>query len=188
MVENEHTTIDIGRDTAIRLSCFLSANIPNKDQSGIRNKRVTKIKKFKFDTGAQYTCLNAREFSIHLTEEEFRKTYKGNIMEGTGLDQTTHITYYLLQVENFVVEGLDLGSVPIYITFDSRACKNLLGLDLIKLFNIRMDFVSGRMELSRTQQFMNFKKLKLRLEPTDMFRLGIYKKNSEKDVDIQDMT
>ena len=86
-----------------------------------------KDKKLKFDTGAQYTCLNAREFSINITEEEFKKTYKGNIMEGTGLDQTTHITYYLLQVENLVVEGLALGSVPIYITFDPRACKNLLG-------------------------------------------------------------
>ncbi len=187
MVGNERTVIDISRDAAIRLSCFLSANIPNKDQLGIRNKRVTKIKKFKFDTGAQYTCLNAREFSINITEEEFRKTYKGNIMEGTGLDQTTHITYYLLQVENFVVEGLDLGSVPIYITFDSRACKNLLGLDLIKLFNVQMDFDNGQMKLSKTQNFLNFKKSKLKLELVDMFRLGIYRKNSEENDDIQDM-
>ena len=135
-MENKSTVINIHKDGAIRMNCFLSANVPNKDQYGIRKKRVTKIKKFKFDTGAQYTCLNAREFSINITEEEFRETYKGVIMEGTGLDQTTHILYYLLQVENFIIEGIDIGSVPIYITFDKRAYKNLLGLDLIKLFNI----------------------------------------------------
>ena len=72
-MENKSTVINIHKDGAIRMNCFLSANVPNKDQYGIRKKRVTKIKKFKFDTGAQYTCLNAREFSINITEEEFRE-------------------------------------------------------------------------------------------------------------------
>ena len=184
---NKSIIIDISRGGAIRLSCLLSANVPNKNQYGICNKRVTKIKKFKFDTGAQYTCLNAREFSINITEEEFIKTYKGTVMEGTGLDQTTHITYYLMQLENFAVEGMDIGSVPIFITFDSRACKNLLGLDLIRLFNIHIDFDNGKMELSKTQQFQDFRKYKLKLEPSDMFRLGIYNKNNEENVDTQDM-
>ena len=160
-MENKSTVINIHKDGAIRMNCFLSANVPNKDQYGIRKKRVTKIKKFKFDTGAQYTCLNAREFSIN--------------MEGTGLDQTTHILYYLLQVENFIIEGIDIGSVPIYITFDKRAYKNLLGLDLIKLFNISIDFDNHQMELSITQQFRDFKKTKLKLEPHDMIQLGLYR-------------
>ena len=174
-MENKSTVINIHKDGAIRMNCFLSANVPNKDQYGIRKKRVTKIKKFKFDTGAQYTCLNAREFSINITEEEFRETYKGVIMEGTGLDQTTHILYYLLQVENFIIEGIDIGSVPIYITFDKRSYKNLLGLDLIKLFNISIDFDNHQMELSITQQFRDFKKTKLKLEPHDMIQLGLYR-------------
>ena len=164
-MENKSTVINIHKDGAIRMNCFLSANVPNKDQYGIRKKRVTKIKEFKFDTDAQYTCLNAREFSINITEEEFKKKYKGNretykgvIMEGTGLDQTTHILYYLLQVENFIIEGIDIGSVPIYITFDKRAYKNLLGLDLIKLFNISIDFDNHQMELSITQQLRGFKR------------------------------
>lgn len=179
MADNMNTIIDINKNTSIRLSCLFSVNVPNKDQFGIKNKCVTKIKKLKFDTGAQYTCLNAREFSINITEEEFKKTYKGNIMEGTGLDQTTHMTYYLLQVENLVVEGLALGSVPIYITFDPRACKNLLGLDLIRLFNIRLNFDSGQMELTKTQQFIKFKKTKYKLEPSDMVQLGIYQTSNE---------
>ena len=96
-------------------------------------------------------------------------------MEGTGLDQTTHILYYLLQVENFIIEGIDIGSVPIYITFDKRAYKNLLGLDLIKLFNISIDFDNHQMELSITQQLRDFKKTKLKLEPHDMIQLGLYR-------------
>lgn len=44
MAENMNTIIDINKNTSIRLSCLFSVNVPNKDQSGIKNKCVTKIK------------------------------------------------------------------------------------------------------------------------------------------------
>ena len=49
------------------------------------------------------------------------------------------IRFYYIQVKNFFIKGLDLGSVPIYITFDTRFRKMLLGMDIIRLMNVDID-------------------------------------------------
>lgn len=151
----------------------LNATIVLRVSTGQKEKTVTKLKKFKYDTGAQFTCLNARELDIEISEENFKKQHRGRIVEGVGIDESTKILYYLVQVDNFVVAGIDLGSVPIYITFDARAQKRLLGFDLIRLMNAEFNFDKNQVKLSKTKQFMEFKKRKLKLEIRDMVNMGI---------------
>jgi len=146
------------------------------------------------DTGAQVTCISAKDLGIKITEQEFRNKYTTVELEGHGIidsDKKDHkVTYYLIQVENFEIEGIGLGSVPIYITFDSRAKKRLLGLDLLSLLNIELDFDTRRIRLSKTESLKNFfnSNKKLRLEINDMFDLGIYSKDDYiTDVDIQNI-
>ena len=178
----DNIILPIPDGSSIRLNTTIAVRIPTLQGE----KTVTKFRKFKYDTGAQLTCLNARELDIDISEEEFKSRYHGRIVEGIGIDKESKIIYYALQVDNFVVAGIGLDSVPIYITFDPRAQKRLLGFDIIRLLNTVFDFDAKLIKLSKTAQFIEFKKRKFKLEVKDMFEMGIYSKNERKsDFDLQ---
>ena len=91
---------------------------------------------FKLDTGAQNTCLSARDLGIRLSEKEFIETYKPSFrFEGTGIDDSSTVIFYQIMVEDISIEGEHLGAVPLYISFDKNYSKRLLGLDLLNLLN-----------------------------------------------------
>ena len=156
---------------------------------GIEKKLLTKRRVFKYDTGAQITCLRAEELDIDISEQEFVDNFNSIRVEGHGIDDASKpVVYYMIQVENFVVSGIDLGSVPIYITFDERVTKSLLGLDLIKLMNTEFNFDTKEITLSKRQALIDFHKIKLRLELADMFKMGIYSiDDGNKDIDWQSL-
>lgn len=150
---------------SINLTCMIKIDA----ESGEKPRR------FKFDTGAQFTCMNIRDLDSNISEEAFKqKKYVTHEVDGVGIDESSVIKYYMVQVEAFTVAGIDLGSVPICITFDSRAQKRLLGLDIIMLLNTCIDFDKKEMQLSKTKQFLDFKKRKYRFEPCDRINMGIY--------------
>ncbi|MDE7477753.1 MAG: hypothetical protein K2M91_07360 [Lachnospiraceae bacterium] len=178
----DNVILPIPNGNSFRLNTTIMVRIPTLQGE----KTVTKFRKFKYDTGAQFTCLNARELDIDISEEDFKNSHHGRIVEGVGIDKESKIIYYLLQVDNFVVAGIRLGSVPIYITFNPRAQKRLLGFDMIRLFNTMFDFDTKQIQLSKTAQFIEFKKRKFKLEVKDMFEMGIYSKNDSKsDMDME---
>lgn len=150
----------------------------------VNGEIVTKVKRFKYDTGAQLTCIPAKD--INIDETSFKKTFAGNSVTCIGIDGTSKIVYYPFQTENFTVAGIGLGSIPIYITFDSRAQKRLLGLDIIRLLNAEFNFDTKEAKFSITKQLSEFHTKKLRLEISDMFEMGIYSANDCKnDIDSQ---
>ncbi len=183
----DKVTIKIPDGRKFKLACEIQAKIPKKTRYSFEESNVKRNKIFKYDTGAQFTCLPAKDLGIDVSEEDF-VTYKkgGFVIDGIGIDKDTKIKYYLIQVERFIVAGIDIGSVPIYITFDLRATKRLLGMDIIRLLNVEINFDKKEATFYTTDRFRNFKKKKLRLEIKDMFEMGIYSKNdSEEDIDWQ---
>lgn len=169
-----------------RVDCCIEANMPDRKRFGIAKTKINKRRNFKLDTGASITCVFATDIGIYITEEEFRKEYPNAIMvQVSGIDTTSKIYYYSFQVENFVIEGIDLGSVPIYITFNSKAQKSLFGADLLRLLNINFDFDNKLLTLSKTNEFLKFRDNHLRLTIKDMYKMGIYSINDVKGIDIQ---
>ncbi|MCM1125759.1 MAG: hypothetical protein NC429_04745 [Lachnospiraceae bacterium] len=185
----DKATVRIPDGRKFKLACEIQAQIPKKLKYGFERTDVKRHKIFKYDTGAQFTCLPAKDLGIDISEEDFISYNKGGLaVKGTGIDKSTQITYYLIQVDNFIVADIELGSVPIYITFDLRATKRLLGMDIIRLLNVEINFDKNEAIFHTTEKFRNFKKRKLRLEIRDMFEIGIYSKNDfENDIDWQSM-
>lgn len=113
--------IDIPDGRRFRLGCELQTIVPKKKNYGFEELYVKKYKVFKYDTGSQFTCMPAEDLGVDISEEEFITYSKNKLaIEGIGIDTNTRIKYYLIQVDKFIVAGIDLGSVPIYITFDKR--------------------------------------------------------------------
>ena len=168
--------LPIKKGRNLKIKCKIDVNIPYKKNYSIDTKKKVVARNFKFDTGASITCLPALDLGIEITEEEFKRRFNFTLeVKCTGIDKDSDtVTYYLIQVENFVIYNIDLGSVPIYITFDSRAPKRLLGMDLIKLLNIDFNMDTGFITLSKSQRLIEFSKRKLRLEVNDMYEMGIY--------------
>ena len=172
-----------------KLACEIQTQIPKKARYGFEKSDVKRNKIFKYDTGAQFTCLPAKDLGIDISEEDFTVYNKNALsIEAIGIDGNSRIKYYLIQVERFMVAGIDLGSVPIYITFDLRATKRLLGMDIIRLLNVEINFDKKEAIFCTTEKFKDFKQRKLRLEIKDLFEMGIYSKDdSERDIDWQNI-
>jgi hypothetical protein len=155
--------IQIKSGRRIRVDCEIKFN--NKDLSRL----------FKFDTGAQNTCLSARDIGIRLTEEEFIKEFNPTFrFEGTGIDDSSSVIFYQIMVEDFSVEGEHLGVVPIYISFDKNYSKRLLGLDLLNLLNYSIDNDGRTLEISQTKMLAEHIDKNLPITTEEMVKMGLY--------------
>ena len=102
-----------------------------------------------------------------------------------GIDSsTTSIEFYYIQTDHFFLQNIDLGSVPIYISFDPRFKKFLLGMDLLKLINYSVDNDKDEMTISLSAKYEEYKKTHLRTTIKSMYEMGIY---SVKDADTDSM-
>ncbi len=140
------------------------------------SKRKTPINlQFKFDPGAQNTCVSAAELHITDSEDVFVEKYKPNWKyEGTGIDDRSSIYFYQVIVDSFEVQGVELGKVPIYITFDDRFSKRLLGLDLLNLLNYSVDNDLREMRISQTDRLKDCIDNGLTITTEEMIRMGLY--------------
>lgn len=60
----------------IDIICKISTYIPYKGKFSVQDKFINKTRKFKLDTGATHTCINALDLGIHVSEEEFKQWKK----------------------------------------------------------------------------------------------------------------
>lgn len=127
---------------------------------------------------------------LYISEEEYMKWADQHKTEGIrpfsvvckGIDsKSAGIKAYYLQTEHFYIQGMDLGSVPIYIVFDKRYKKILLGMDLLHLMNVNIDNDKDEMCMQLTQKYIEYRKKHLRTTIRSMFEMGVY---SKKDNDI----
>ena len=130
---------------------------------------------FKFDTGSQNTCIAAAEIQLVNSEEDFISKYKPRWkFEGSGIDDNSKISFYQIMVDNFFVQGITLGPVPIYITFDKRFSKRLLGLDLLNLLNIHMDNDERVLTISQTDRLKEYLRDGRSVTTEEMIKMGLY--------------
>lgn len=147
----------------------------------------------KLDTGSDITCLNARDLGISVSEEEFSRWIqthdnleiikngqlkkKGLICVNTkGIDKTAaDIKAYCYQMQSFTIStyqgSLTIGSVPVFITFDSRFQTPLLGRDILSLLNIEINNDKRILTLNPTKALSNN-----RITPQYFINVGIYDK------------
>ena len=130
---------------------------------------------FKLDTGAQNTCISARDLGIKLSEEEFIKKNKPSFrFEGTGIDDSSTVIFYQIMVDDISVEGERLGSVPIYISFDRNYSKRLLGLDLLNLLNYSIDNDERMIEITKTKKLVDHIEKNKPVTTKEMIIMGLY--------------
>ena len=133
------------------------------------------------------------KIGIRIDENAFIAWAERNRIEGIrpysigckGVDSsTTSIEFYYIQTDHFFLQNIDLGSVPIYISFDPRFKKFLLGMDLLKLINYSVDNDKDEMTISLSAKYEEYKKTHLRTTIKSMYEMGIY---SVKDADTDSM-
>ena len=84
---------------------------------------------FVVDTGAKYTCCSINNVNPDLEEDTFIEAeYKliGGLVEGGS------IKYYKMEIKQFTIGTLNLGTQSIWVTFDERATDDVLGMDILK--------------------------------------------------------
>ncbi len=132
-------------------------------------------RRFKFDPGAQNTCIAASDIDDELTEEGFIKEFKPQYrFIATGIDDESEITYYPIMVDDFYIEEVRLGSVPIFITFDERFSKRLLGLNLLNLINYEVNNDMRIIRLSQTQRLREHIENGVPITTEEMIKMGLY--------------
>lgn len=143
---------------SIMINCKIDAIVPVPVYATRADNHVYKERLFKLDTGATNTCINAVHLGICVSEAEFAKWNRNDSIITTGIMNNTEVKYYKLQVENFIIGDLDLGSVPIYVTFNKNATKSLLGMDLIRLLNIGLFTDERKLILQKANRFIEHRK------------------------------
>uniref|UniRef100_UPI004055A63F hypothetical protein n=1 Tax=Acetatifactor sp. TaxID=1872090 RepID=UPI004055A63F len=171
---------------AIHITCEISANIPIKGRFKLEEEQIITEREFKLDTGATHTSLNARDLGIDVSEEEFCKWRKTEGVVAKGIDDNVEIKFYKLQVENFKIDELDLGSVPIYITFCENMTKRLLGMNLLRLLNIAISGDKKCIYIEKSERFLEYKKTHLRVEKPELLEVEQSSSDANTDVVIID--
>ncbi len=155
--------ISIRGGRRIRVDCEISVN------------DMVLSRYLKLDTGAQNTCISARDIGIRLSEEEFIKQYKPTFrFEGKVIDDSSSVIFYQIMVDDISVEGEHLGMVPLYVSFDNNYSKRLLGLDLLNLLNYTVDNDDRTIEITRTQKLIDHVERKKPITTEEMIVMGLY--------------
>mgnify|MGYP002856265941 CR=1 FL=1 len=164
------------------IECGIEVSVPSKDNV-TETKVIKRIRPFKYDPGSQITCIPASVLDVRMTEDEFVEWSDNHRTEGippfsvscTGIDSSAAgIRFYYIQTEAFYIQSMNLGSVPMYITFDPRYRKLLLGLDLLRLLNIQQDIDANEIRMQIANKVADYKKNHLRITVKSMYELGIY--------------
>ena len=173
------------------IECGIEAGIPDRENK--EDIRIIKrIRPFKFDPGSQITCIPASVLDVRMTEDEYIEWSDKHRTEGIppfsvsckGIDsKAPEIRFHYIQINAFYIQGINLGSVPMYITFDSRYRKLLLGLDLLRLLNIKQDIDANEIRMQVANKIAEYKDSHLRLTVRSMYELGIYS-GSDGDIDV----
>ena len=153
------------------ISCKLSSSVSNlKDVD-----EIVYSGDIKFDTGADITVFSAIDLGIGCKESDFTDWIQryGNvkvIKDGhiknhalvasstLGIDKSAKsIHSYVIQLDFFKIVykslELDLKSIPIFVTFDSRFKDSLLGKDLLSLLNYAVNNDEKYLDVELTKKY-----------------------------------
>lgn len=166
--------INVKNLKTIEIACNISADIPSKGRFKIEDKRISKDRMFKLDTGSTHTCMNAADLGIFISEDDFNRWHTVEKITAGGIDDDIKIAFYKLQVENFKIGNLDLGSVPIYVTFYEKMTKALLGMNILRLLNISISGDENKVILQKTNKLINYKEKHLRVERPELLESEQY--------------
>ena len=178
-------TIALRKGRRVQIECGLKVDIPYSDNSS-GTITIQRNRQFKYDSGSQITCIPASILDLKMKEEDFIKWSNDHRTEGippfsvfcTGIDSLSDgIRFHYIQTNSFHIRNIDLGSVPIYITFDPRYRKLLLGMDLLRLMNIQQDVDANELRMQIAEKVKDYKNSHLRLTVKSMYELGIYSKD-----------
>ena len=181
------TILKDGRKVFVK--CKVVANVPGNENPK-DTVLATSTRSFKVDSGSQITCIPASMLDLYISEKDFLRWADTHRTEGIkplsvickGIDsESVGIRGFYIQTDHFFIQDLDLGSVPIYVVFDERYRKILLGMDLLRLMNILIDNDKEEMDMVLTRKFSDYKKKHLRTTIKSMVEMGIY---SDKDSNI----
>lgn len=141
--------------------------------------------KFKMNTSTEYTILSAKSlFGDLLTEEEFIEKFKPLPMctfTTRDVDGRTHMKFYKLQLTDFKIGTLELGSVPVWVTFDYLMYP-LLGRDLLGMLNITIMSDYNIVYLEKTEKLKAYQEKVGNIVEFPYF-ICLYSKDDEKDID-----
>ena len=93
------------------------------------NENGPRVLGFVVDTGAKYTCCSAMSIGVKLDEEQM-SGYETKLLGGMMSGSTLRV--YKYHVQQFTVGTVDMGEQYIWITFDSRATDDVLGMDILR--------------------------------------------------------
>lgn len=147
----------------IRLPCTIDMKIPVKTRFSIDTKSILKERTFLLDTGADYTCISAKDLGIKISEKEFSNWCKSNGKTAYGVSEDIELKLYKVQMNNINIYGMDLGSFPIYVIFNENITSALLGMDIIRALNITMSSDECKLKIEKSTRLLNYQKTNLRV-------------------------
>ena len=155
---------------------FRCNNTPNADGTPLFYSGALKL-----DTGADLTAFPAKQLQIkeekgsflnwvQTSEQLLFQTSQGEsghliaaAMKGVDT-QAAPIQFFAMQIDEFTIfdnnsqNSLVIGGVPIFVTFDERFDKALLGRDIISLLNLNISNDKKCIEVDETEEAKNYKK------------------------------
>ena len=180
-----------------KLGFYFRCNVRDDKDTPLSNKSVRFSGVIKFDTGSDLTMFSAYALQLgDIGKEGFTRWLqtheKVNGMKGGhiyhrclfgskchGIDDFSDgIDAYAYQVSSFALEFdngiLDLGSVPIMVTFDKRFKTPLLGIDLISLLETKIDGGKLLLEVTTTPEFDDIREKGDNIDCVYMQKRGYY--------------
>lgn len=106
-----------------------------------------------FDTGAMYTCFQAKILKPSLKEEDLSSNeYKiiGGFVDSKNNKNTVKI--YRYKVNKLIMQDITLDNCDIWITFDSRVTDNVIGMDIIQHISFMQYSDSNELKLFKTKE------------------------------------
>lgn len=111
---------------------------------------------FVVDTGAMSTAMLASSIGIKMTEEQFVDRYRAKPIPHRGLASDVYINYYAVYLSAMYIGDIKLRHVRVLITFEGRVKVNLLGMDILSLFEIHIDSLYRSIEFIETEKLAKY--------------------------------
>ena len=147
---------------------ILGINISDKRLNINRNIPIL------LDTGASGVTMPAHLIDIKLSETEFVSRFNPIETYRNGIVSDAMIKYYLIEIERIVLGSFILHNVPVYITFAKNVNSKLLGMSLLRFFDITIRPEFRQVKLKETDTLIKYLKEHGSLTGSDSFVFDTY--------------
>ena len=129
---------------------------------------------FTFDTGAIDVVCSAAALGITITEEQFIDKFNTACVYRRGIAHSVSIRYYRYELSEFRLGNLRLYNVPIYISFERDAKSRLIGMSLLRFFDILIRPEFKQVKLTETDTLLEYLKEHGSLKDCDKYAPETY--------------